>query len=252
MLQCGRNDGRLYGQSDAHGNGTKSGHDKRDRYGIALCVVSFFCTWAELLLAAVILARSTSYVMTKIGLQGMAPFSLLGIRFITAFLFLLPLGWRRLKSVSAGTWLRGMLLGTSFFAVMAAEVLGLRTTEASAAAFLENTAIVFVPLLEAVLRRSLPDIPILLSTLVSFSGVALLTLKGGSFSISQGESLCLAAAAFYACTIILTDRLSRRDDPLALGILQVGFIGLYGIVMTGALAHCPRCSRPAGSLPHAF
>ena len=119
---------------------------------------SFSRTWAELLLAAVILARSTSYVMTKIGLQGMAPFSLLGIRFITAFLFLLPLGWRRLKSVSAGTWLRGMLLGTSFFAVM-------------------------------------------------------------------------AAAAFYACTIILTDRLSRRDDPLALGILQVGFIGLYGIVM---------------------
>lgn len=52
-----------------------------------------------------------------------------------------------------------------------------------------------------------------------------------AFSISQGESLCLAAAAFYACTIILTDRLSRRDDPLALGILQVGFIGLYGIVM---------------------
>ncbi len=192
---------------------------------------SFSRTWAELLLAAVILARSTSYVMTKIGLQGMAPFSLLGIRFITAFLFLLPLGWRRLKSASAGTWLRGMLLGTSFFAVMAAEVLGLRTTEASAAAFLENTAIVFVPLLEAVLRRSLPDIPILLSTLVSFSGVALLTLKGGSFSISQGESLCLAAAAFYACTIVLTDRLSRRDDPLALGILQVGFIGLYGIVM---------------------
>ena len=83
---------------------------------------SFSRTWAELLLAAVILARSTSYVMTKIGLQGMAPFSLLGIRFITAFLFLLPLGWRRLKSVSAGTWLRGMLLGTSFFAVMAAEV----------------------------------------------------------------------------------------------------------------------------------
>lgn len=70
---------------------------------------SFSRTWAELLLAAVILARSTSYVMTKIGLQGMAPFSLLGIRFITAFLFLLPLGWRRLKSASAGTWLR--LLG---------------------------------------------------------------------------------------------------------------------------------------------
>ena len=38
-------------------------------------------TQAELLLAAVIIARSTSYVLTKVGLQDMGKFTLLAVRF---------------------------------------------------------------------------------------------------------------------------------------------------------------------------
>ena len=37
-------------------------------------------TQAELLLAAVIIARSTSYVLTKVGLQDMGKFTLLAVR----------------------------------------------------------------------------------------------------------------------------------------------------------------------------
>lgn len=69
----------------------------------------------------------------------------------------------------------------------------------------------------------------MISTVISLSGVALLTLKNGSISLSVGELLCLLAAVFYACSIILTDRLSKQDDPLMLGILQVGFIGVYSM-----------------------
>jgi drug/metabolite transporter (DMT)-like permease len=185
---------------------------------------------AETLLALVILARSTSYVMTKIGINEMGTFSLLGLRFLTAFLFLLPFSWKRLKFVTGRTLLRGMLLGISFFAVMAAEVTGLKTTNASTTAFMENTAIILVPLFEAILRRRLPKINIIVSAVITLCGVALLTLKNGSFSMSPGEYFCLMAATFYAWSIILTDRISRKDDPLTLGILQVGFMGLYNIV----------------------
>ncbi|WP_088228306.1 DMT family transporter [Desulfosporosinus sp. FKB] len=185
---------------------------------------------AEILLALVILARSTSYVMTKIGLHDMGTFSLLGVRFLTAFLFLLPFAWKRLSHVSGRTLLRGMLLGASFFAVMAAEVSSLKTTNASTTAFLENTAIILVPLFEAALHKNFPKFPIIMSAMISLSGVALLTLEGGMFSLSAGECLSLLAAVFYACSIILTDRISRKDDPLTLGILQVGFMGIYSMI----------------------
>lgn len=52
-------------------------------------------TQAELLLAAVIIARSTSYVLTKVGLQDMGKFTLLAVRFLLAFAFLAVLFRRR-------------------------------------------------------------------------------------------------------------------------------------------------------------
>ena len=44
---------------------------------------------AELLLAAVISIRATSYLFSKVALQSLEPFNLLAIRFLLAFLFYL-------------------------------------------------------------------------------------------------------------------------------------------------------------------
>jgi len=190
----------------------------------------FTQTRAELLMASLILARSTSYVMSKIGIRSLGTFNLLGLRFTIAFLFLLPFGWNRLKHVSKKTILHGMLLGASFFTVMTMEITGLHTTNASTASFLENTAIVFVPLFEAILHKSLPKTSVLASTLLCIGGVALLTINGQKFTLTSGELFCLMAAVFYATSIILTDRISKQDDPLALGIIQVGSMGLFGFI----------------------
>ena len=57
-------------------------------------------TQAELLLAAVIIARSTSYVLTKVGLQDMGKFTLLAVRFLLAFAFLAAL-FRRLEDLKS-------------------------------------------------------------------------------------------------------------------------------------------------------
>lgn len=185
---------------------------------------------AEWLLASLILARSTSYVMSKVGIRSLDTFNLLGLRFLIAFIFLLPFGWNHLKHLSIKTLLNGLLLGASFFAVMAAEITGLKTTNASTVAFLENTAIVFVPLFESVLRRTLPKAYVVVSTLFCIFGVALLTIRGQKLFLTSGELFCLLAAGLYAASIILTDRISKQDDPLALGIIQVGSMGIFAII----------------------
>lgn len=197
-------------------------------------------TKGEILLALIILTRSISFVFTKIGLREMEPFTLLGMRFLTAFLFLLLFTHARMRHISITTIRRAMILGGAFFAVMAVETSALQTTNASTVAFLENTAIVYVPIFEALLRKRFSKLPVVVSTLLSLCGVALLTLKEGAvFTLSAGEGFALLAAILYACAIIITSRISRQDDPLTLGILQVGFMGLFNIV-TAFLLETPK------------
>ena len=52
---------------------------------------------AEGLLAAVIIARSTSFVFNKLGLGTISLFNLLAVRFLLAFLLLMLLFGRRLR-----------------------------------------------------------------------------------------------------------------------------------------------------------
>ena len=66
---------------------------------------------AELLLACVIIARSTSFVFNKLGLGTMTAFNLLAVRFLLAFVLLALLFWKRLRHISRRTVGRGALLG---------------------------------------------------------------------------------------------------------------------------------------------
>lgn len=182
---------------------------------------------AETLLAAVILSRSTSYLFSKTCLRTMGPFTLLSLRFGIAFGLLLVLFWRKLIGVSRGAVAGGALMGGTLFLMLTAELYGLQTTSAAAAALLENLAIIFVPFLESILRKRAPSAATLVSAAVAFGGVALLTLRDGSFRLTSGEWLCVFAAVQYAVGILLTDRLSHREDPLVLGVLQMGFMGLF-------------------------
>lgn len=196
-------------------------------------------TQGEILLAAVIIARSTSFLCSKVLMQGLDPFNLMAVRFLLAFSLLAALFRKRLAHLSPATLLRGFLLGLAFFAVMTAELFGLRLTDSSTTSFLENTAIVFVPILEAILLRRFPRPIIITSTLVTMAGIGLLTLDNGLVSWQGGEPLCMLAAILYAIAIILTDRLSHEDDPLVLGILQVGTMGVLALVAT-TLLESPR------------
>ena len=186
---------------------------------------------AELLLASVIIARSTSFVFNKLGLGTMTAFNLLAVRFLLAFVLLMLLFGRRLRGISRRTVGRGALLGGLFFLVMSCEMFALKTVNSGTVSLLENMAILFVPLLESALTRTAPKAVTLVSAVVALAGVALLTSDGGAFRIGAGECIALAAAVLYACAIIATDRFTHRDgDGFVLGILQVGFLGTYALI----------------------
>ena len=191
-------------------------------------------TRSELLLAAVIVARSGSFLLSKIALRSMVPLNLLAVRFMMAFVFLALLFWRRLAKADLGTVWRGLLIGAVFIATMACELMGLRTSESSRIAFLENSAFVFVPIYQAVLTRRLPSLRSTVSVGVTLAGIACLTLKSGLTGFAAGDLFGVASAMLYAAAIVITDRSARGYDALTIGIVQVGGMALFSTL--GALA----------------
>ena len=165
-------------------------------------------TQAELLLAAVIIARSTSYVLTKVGLQDMGKFTLLAVRFLLAFAFLAVLFWRRLLHIDRRTLLSGLAMGGIYFCVMTAELTALKTVETSTVSFVTNTAVVIVPIVQAVLSRRWLERRALICALACLLGVALLTLRNG-LSFTPGVGYCILEAFLYSAAILVTDRLTH-------------------------------------------
>ena len=185
---------------------------------------------AELLLAGVITARATSYLFSKLIMQSMSMFNMLGIRFLLAFTLLLILFFKRIRKINRKTFAAGAVMGCLYFLVMTAELNGLKRTSSGNVSFLENTAIVIVPLLQAVLLRRFPR----------WKAVICALLCGA------GEMFCMLAAFLYACAILTTDRLTHGNiDALAAGIVQVGMIGALSLTAS-LLFEAPRL--PSGML----
>lgn len=157
---------------------------------------------------------------------GFTTFNLMALRFGIAFFCLLPFVRKSVKQLRRAALLRGGILGTVFFAIIAIELQGLRMTDSSAmVSFLENTAIVLVPLGEALLHRRMPEGKSLLCAALALAGVGFLLLRGGRFAITAGVLVCMGTALLYTCYIIMTDRLSHQDDPLLLGAIAIGMVG---------------------------
>lgn len=183
---------------------------------------------ADLMIALVATAWGSSYLMMKVGLDGIPPFCMIALRFGIAFIAVAALFFRQLKRSTGRTLAYSALLGGFLFAVFAFLMHGLETTTASSAGFLTSTTVVLVPVFHALLSRKLPDGAVLVGVLLTMTGIGFLTLQE-FFTFHTGDLLCLGGAAAYACHILVTDRLTRREDGLLLGIWQLGFAGIYGL-----------------------
>lgn len=183
---------------------------------------------AKILLIGVIIVRSTAFLFSKIALRTIEPFNLLGIRFLIAFLMLFFLFHKNMQSSTHCDILHGAVMGLASFSVMAFEMFALRVTETSTVSFLENSAIILVPIIESILQHRKPAQSVMVCGALTFIGVGILATRNGG-SLGGGEGLCLCAAFMYAVSMILTGRFSNENDPLLLGIYQIGFIGLFAL-----------------------
>ncbi|MGM9992578.1 MAG: DMT family transporter [Candidatus Bruticola sp.] len=183
---------------------------------------------ADLVMICIAMAWGTSYLFMKLGLEVMPPLSVLAVRFWIAFAVVSAIFFKHLQcswTIIGG----GALLGLFTYAMCALLILGLKTTTASNAGFLTSTAVVMVPILHALLTKRWPNISVIAGTVCTAAGIGLLTLQK-SLVFYEGDILCFLGAIVYAFYIILTDKLSKGNDGLQLGIWQLGFAALYSSV----------------------
>ena len=185
---------------------------------------------AKLLLLAVFAARGTSFLFSKILLQSMMPMSILAVRFTMAFLILGAVFRRKLKDCSLSSLRGGIVLGILYTVCMTFEMYGLRLIDTGVSALIENMAIVLVPVYVAVYTKKLPKMKTMLCAGLAVAGVGFLSLaqshlEGGGLGIL----LVSFAAMTYAACILATEKVSREADPVTIGIIQLGTMGILSL-----------------------
>ena len=194
---------------------------------------------AMILMASIMVARGSSFVFSKWLMDDLEPMNVLSVRFCLAFVILAIIFHKKLLALDKKTFFKGMLLGAAYTLNMVTEMYSLRLIDAGTCSFIENTAIVIVPLYMAVLTRTLPQKKTVYCALIAVIGVGLLTISGGISTVNVGSFLAVLSALIFGVCVVITDYISREGDTVTMGVLQIGFMGLFSTILT-FLVETPR------------
>lgn len=181
---------------------------------------------AELSMLLVAIIWGTTFVIVKNALADIGPFLFLGLRFIIAFAFLAIISYKQLLKISWSTIFYGSIIGFFLFIGYIFQTIGLIYTTSSNAGFITGLSVVLVPVMYAIIQRTLPNIKTIISVLLATSGLFLLSFSSSNLHLNYGDSLVLVCAFGFALHIICVDRYSHKHNPVAITCVQILFVGL--------------------------
>ncbi|WP_461244734.1 DMT family transporter [Secundilactobacillus muriivasis] len=185
-------------------------------------------TKANWLLVSVSLVWGLSYIFMKWGLVSLPLLFVVALRCGIAFLILVAIFHRQLWPMNRRTLIAGAIAGALLCGVFLGLLYGVKYTSASEAAFLTNTTVVIVPLIQFGITRQAPSRIQLVSLGIVLAGLVALT--GGFSHVNIGSLWCLISATLYAVHIIVSNRFVRSVRPIQLGVLQLGFASLFALI----------------------
>lgn len=193
----------------------------------------------QILLFIVAAIWGGGFPITKIALNyGTSPNAILAVRFLSASLLLfLYLCYQRSK-LKASEMKLGIVTGILLSLGFSLQTLGLAYTTASKNAFLTGLYVILTPFFAWMLTKQRPKKQIYLSCVLSFIGIALLSLGEESFAMGLGEILSLLCAFFFALQISVVSAKIGEQNPLHINFCQMLSAGLltlaYNVIWEGA------------------
>ncbi|MFJ8527875.1 DMT family transporter [Bacillus sp. NPDC094106] len=186
---------------------------------------------ADLMLLMITFFWGASILLTKIGLNYVQEYNLISLRFTIAFLLSGIVFYKHLIKIDFKIIKYAFILASILFIVYIFATFGTKYTSVSNAGFLMSLTVIFIPALSSIFLKQRPEKKVILGIVLTIVGIGLLTLNS-QLKISYGDILCILCALFYAVHIIVTGTMTKHVDSIALGVLQLGFVGIFSTVFS--------------------
>ncbi len=171
-----------------------------------------------------------TFPAAKEALEIMGPLAFMTWSRAVGFISLVPLAWGTPRDRWREALPLGLLLGVLLFFAYLFQTLGLERTTATNAGFLTGLYVVGTPLFGAAIYRRWPSVRVLVAVAMSTAGLALLSLRGWSFS--PGDSLVMLSVVFWSLQILAVGRGTQRD-PVVLILVEMAFATILHAASSG-------------------
>ncbi len=206
-----------------------------------------------LLLVLTTMIWGTGFLGQKLAADSLGPFALTASRNALAGLFLvccvfargnrlLPRGAYLRSSAIAGVW-----CGIPLFAAMVTQQFGIESTTPGVCAFLTTNYILFVPLIAALLTRTLPRWHVVAGVTIALVGSYFISVSGEKLGIGRGEAWTLLCALLFSIQMIIVDRVCPKCDVLVVSASQMFTSALLSLPFAFLPSELPRLSAFAFS-----
>lgn len=186
--------------------------------------------FAELGLVGIAAVWGLTFPIVQDAVAQIAVMTFLAYRFLAAAAIVAVMFRRQLLGLSSDGWRAGLLMGVFLTGGYVFQTLGLERTTASHAGFITGLWVVLTPLFGALFFNQRPGRAAWVAALASAVGLYLLSGIGGEGNIA-GDALVLVCAVSFTFHIFATDAGVKRHDVGALLVVQLGFCGMFSLVL---------------------
>ncbi len=190
---------------------------------------SLFMAYVMLMITSIGWAFST--ILIKLYIGDIPAYHMMLGRFFIGFLVLWVLNPKIFKKISLQEIKIGCMLGACIFASYAFAIVSLQHTSASKAGFLVALSVLFVPLAQMVVHKSLPNKWTLLSVALSLIGLWMISGMNGT-GFNYGDGLAIVSGLAYTAYILLIDKYAGDIKETILVILQLLIVSIISLVFT--------------------
>ncbi len=206
----------------------------------------------SLILSITAIIWGSSFVLQKLGMNYMEPFTYGAARFLLGALILVPIifvfNLKAKKNIKAEAknelqskrkakdlYLGGILCGCALFLGASSQQWGITTTTAGKAGFITALYIVLVPIFGIFTKKKI-SLLTGLGVLLAVIGLYLLMIREG-FTVQIGDAYVLFGTLFWALHIVIVDIFAEKTDGLKLSFIQFLTAGLLSTFSAIAFEH---------------